>query len=161
MMESFIESSKDSWLRLGVEFGNKKDFNSGRVGTGGSEMRIANSIPASIERNLLHGNMTRIAPTTNSSFVLSPHPTDNQYAIWGKVIKGMEFVDNIKLGSSSNNGSVKDPDYMKKVVVGSSEKSDKRIGSSLSHKRGGNLPALHVIQSHEKLFVPSFLDKLR
>ena len=67
--------------------------------------------------------------SANSQFFICFEPApflDNQYTIWGKVIKGMEFVDNIKLGSSSNNGSVKDPDYMKKVVVGSSEKADKK-----------------------------------
>jgi len=37
----------------------------------------------------------------------------------------MEFVDKIKLGSSGNNGSVKDPDFMEKVTLGSS-KSEKK-----------------------------------
>lgn len=35
---------------------------------------------------------------------------DKQYTIWGKVISGMEFVDNIKKGDSASNGVVKDPD---------------------------------------------------
>lgn len=34
---------------------------------------------------------------------------DGQYTVWGKVVKGMEFVDNIKKGSG-NNGMVKNPD---------------------------------------------------
>ena len=51
---------------------------------------------------------------------------DNQYTVWGKVVKGMEFVDKIKMGSSSANGSVKDPDFMQKVTVGSTKKSDKK-----------------------------------
>jgi peptidylprolyl isomerase len=34
---------------------------------------------------------------------------DGQYTVWGQVVSGMEFVDQIKAGSSSNNGSVKDP----------------------------------------------------
>ncbi|MGB9151523.1 MAG: peptidylprolyl isomerase [Alphaproteobacteria bacterium] len=34
---------------------------------------------------------------------------DGQYTIWGQVVSGMEFVDKIKAGSSSNNGTVKDP----------------------------------------------------
>ena len=43
---------------------------------------------------------------------------DNQYTVWGKVLKGMEFVDKIKKGSSGNNGSVKNPDFMVKVRIG-------------------------------------------
>ena len=35
---------------------------------------------------------------------------DGQYTAWGKVTEGMEFVDKIKKGDSSNNGSVSNPD---------------------------------------------------
>lgn len=35
---------------------------------------------------------------------------DRQYTVWGKVTKGMEFVDMIKKGDSANNGSVDNPD---------------------------------------------------
>jgi peptidylprolyl isomerase len=35
---------------------------------------------------------------------------DGQYTVWGRVIDGMDNVDNIKKGSSSNNGSVNNPD---------------------------------------------------
>lgn len=35
---------------------------------------------------------------------------DGQYSIWGRVTSGMEFVDAIKKGSPSRNGSVTDPD---------------------------------------------------
>ena len=31
---------------------------------------------------------------------------DGQYTIWGQVVEGMEFVDNIKKGDSNNNGSI-------------------------------------------------------
>ena len=34
---------------------------------------------------------------------------DGQYTLWGQVIAGMEFVDNIKLGAGPN-GAVSDPD---------------------------------------------------
>ena len=42
---------------------------------------------------------------------------DGQYTVWGKVVQGMEFVDKIKKGSSSNNGSVSDPDKIKQMRV--------------------------------------------
>ena len=35
---------------------------------------------------------------------------NEQYTVWGKVISGMEFVDNIKKGDSADNGVVEDPD---------------------------------------------------
>ncbi|MBL6664461.1 MAG: peptidylprolyl isomerase [Rickettsiales bacterium] len=41
---------------------------------------------------------------------------DGQYTIWGRVIKGMEFVDNIKKGQGQN-GQVSNPDAMIKVRV--------------------------------------------
>jgi len=42
---------------------------------------------------------------------------DGQYTYWGKVVKGMEFVDNIKKGDKYNNGSVTDPDKIVKIQV--------------------------------------------
>ncbi|MDR3436103.1 peptidylprolyl isomerase [Telmatospirillum sp.] len=35
---------------------------------------------------------------------------DNQYTIWGRVIDGMEFVDQIKKGDAGGNGIVNGPD---------------------------------------------------
>jgi peptidylprolyl isomerase len=35
---------------------------------------------------------------------------DGQYTAWGKVISGMQYVDNIKKGDSTQNGTVTDPD---------------------------------------------------
>ena len=41
---------------------------------------------------------------------------DAQYTVWGRVIKGMEFVDQIKKGGGSN-GKVSNPDAMIRVRV--------------------------------------------
>ena len=50
--------------------------------------------------------------SANSQFYImfapAPH-LDGQYTIWGRVIKGMEFVDNIKRGAGGN-GQVQNPD---------------------------------------------------
>jgi peptidylprolyl isomerase len=35
---------------------------------------------------------------------------DGQYTIWGRVIDGMDFVDQIKKGDASDNGAVSNPD---------------------------------------------------
>jgi peptidylprolyl isomerase len=47
---------------------------------------------------------------------------DGQYTIWGEVVSGMEFVDLIKKGSSSNNGSVSNPTKIVKMQVASDVK---------------------------------------
>lgn len=39
------------------------------------------------------------------------HFLDGQYTVWGRVVSGMEFVDNIKKGDG-NNGSVSNPDQI-------------------------------------------------
>jgi len=41
---------------------------------------------------------------------------DGEYTVWGKVISGMEFVDNIKKGSSGD-GIVENPDKIIKLQV--------------------------------------------
>ena len=47
---------------------------------------------------------------------------DKQYTVWGKVVEGMDFVDMIKKGDQSRNGSVKDPDKIVKVQVAADAK---------------------------------------
>jgi peptidylprolyl isomerase len=42
---------------------------------------------------------------------------DKQYTVWGRVIRGMQFVDNIKKGGG-NNGSVSDPDKIVSLKLG-------------------------------------------
>ncbi len=42
---------------------------------------------------------------------------DGQYTVWGRVTEGMEFVDQIKKGSKSDNGSVTDPDHIVSMKV--------------------------------------------
>ena len=41
---------------------------------------------------------------------------DEQYSLWGQVVEGMEYVDQIKLGEG-NSGSVKDPDKILKMEL--------------------------------------------
>lgn len=49
-------------------------------------------------------------------FASSPE-LDGKYTIWGKVIDGMQFVDNIKRGNPSNNGAVTNPDKIIRMQV--------------------------------------------
>ena len=45
------------------------------------------------------------------------HFLDGQYTAFGKVTSGMEFVDQIKAGTSANNGAVVNPDIIVKMRV--------------------------------------------
>jgi peptidylprolyl isomerase len=50
--------------------------------------------------------------------MFAPAPSlDNKYTIWGEVVSGMEYVDQIKKGSPADNGSVSNPDKIVKMQV--------------------------------------------
>jgi len=100
-----------------VKFGNSKsaDFNLGRAGMGGSDLpdlqQEFNSLPH--DRGTLSMARSSDPNSANSQFFIcfkSAPFLDRQYTVFGKVIEGMEFVDKIKRGDESNNGSVSDPD---------------------------------------------------
>ena len=59
--------------------------------------------------------------SANSQFFImfdrSPN-LDGAYTVFGRVVDGMEHVDNIKRGNMAANGAVEDPDRMIKVRVG-------------------------------------------
>ena len=61
---------------------------------------------------VIDGFMAQTGDVANSQFFIcfeaAPH-LDRQYTVFGKVIDGMNFVDNIKKGDGPN-GSVTDPD---------------------------------------------------
>ncbi|HEU0117027.1 MAG TPA: peptidylprolyl isomerase [Alphaproteobacteria bacterium] len=50
---------------------------------------------------------------------------DHQYTIWGEVTSGMEFVDQIKMGSQIDNGHVDDPTKIVKMQVAADVKDKK------------------------------------
>jgi cyclophilin family peptidyl-prolyl cis-trans isomerase len=56
------------------------------------------------------GNSQFFIVTKDSRFL------DNQYTVWGRVVKGMEFVDKIKKGEDRS-GKVNNPDAMIRVRV--------------------------------------------
>jgi peptidylprolyl isomerase len=48
---------------------------------------------------------------------------DGQYAIWGKVVSGMEYIDAIKKGDPARNGAVTNPDHIIRMQVAADAKS--------------------------------------
>ena len=99
-----------------VEFGNSStdSFNLAKAGTGASDYPNLksefNNLPH--ERGTLSMARSNDPDSANSQFficfVSTPH-LDRNYTVFGKVIKGMEFVDLIKKGEGSD-GRVSNPD---------------------------------------------------
>ena len=99
-----------------VKFGNSstKNYDIKRAGMGGSDLPDLkaefNDLPH--EKGTLSMARSSDPNSANSQFFIcfdsAPH-LDRQYSAFGKVIKGMEFVDQIKKGEP-NSGSVSDPD---------------------------------------------------
>ena len=100
-----------------VKFGNSesKDFDLKRAGMGGSDLPDLKQEFSSLPHDRGTLSMARSSDpnSANSQFFICFKPApflDRQYTVFGKVIEGMDLVDNIKRGDESNNGSVTDPD---------------------------------------------------
>ena len=99
-----------------VKFGNSSspDFNLSLAGTGGSDLPNVKSEFTDIAhtRGTLSAARSADPDSANSQFFIcfdsAPH-LDRQYSAFGKVVKGMEFIDMIKKGEP-NSGSVENPD---------------------------------------------------
>ena len=99
-----------------VKFGNSNspEFNLSLAGTGGSDLPNIKAEFSDIAhtRGVLSAARSADPDSANSQFFIcfdsSPH-LDRQYSAFGKVIKGMEFVDMIKKGEP-NSGAVSEPD---------------------------------------------------
>ena len=99
-----------------VEYGNtnSENYNERKVGTGGSDYSDLKAEFSDLphERGTLSMARSNDPNSANSQFFICLKPAphlDRQYTVFGKVVKGMEFVDLIKKGEGSN-GQVSDPD---------------------------------------------------
>ena len=101
-----------------VQFGNSKnkEFNLSLAGTGGSDLPNLDAEFSDIAhtRGVLSAARSTDPNSANSQFFIcfdsTPH-LDRQYSAFGKVVKGMEFIDMIKKGDGPN-GSVDEPDII-------------------------------------------------
>ena len=99
-----------------VELGNSnsESYDLRKAGTGGSKYPNLKAEFSDLPQEKGTLSMARSADpnSANSQFFIclesSPH-LDRNYSIFGKVIKGMEFVDLIKKGEGAN-GEVSNPD---------------------------------------------------
>ena len=99
-----------------IKFGktDSKDFNLSLVGTGGSELPNVDAEFSDVAhvRGTLSAARSADPNSFNSQFFIcfdsAPH-LDRQYSAFGKVVKGMEFIDQLKKGEGAN-GLVDNPD---------------------------------------------------
>lgn len=90
------------------------------TGRGGSDLP---DLPAEFtaepfDRGVLGMARSQNPNSANSQFFImfeEGYFLNNQYTVFGKVTKGMEYVDNIKKGVRSLNGQVEDPDKIVKM----------------------------------------------
>jgi len=106
-----------------VEYGKLgSNYNANRAGTGGSQYGSikAEFSDAPFKRGTVGMARSQDPHSANSQFFIcfedAPH-LNGQYSVIGEVVKGMEFVDNIKRGSASNNGAVNEPDIIIKASL--------------------------------------------
>ena len=99
-----------------VKFGNSssKDFDLSRAGMGGSDLPDLKAEFNNMPHVKGTVSMARSSnpDSANSKFFIcfeEASHLDRSYTVFGKVIKGMEFVEKIKRGDGPN-GSVSDPD---------------------------------------------------
>jgi peptidyl-prolyl cis-trans isomerase B (cyclophilin B) len=99
-----------------VKYGNvdSGSYNPKLVGTGGSSYPDIKAEFSELphERGTLSMARSNSPDSANSQFFICFKPSpflDRQYTVFGKVIKGMEFIDLIKRGDGSN-GEVSKPD---------------------------------------------------
>lgn len=91
------------------------------TGTGGSGQKLKAEFN-SVKHNRGVVSMARAAnpDSADSQFFIVLEDSnflDGQYTAWGKVIKGMEYVDNIKKGDQLANGQVSNPDKIIKMYL--------------------------------------------
>ena len=114
VIEGFMAQTGD------VQFG-KVGGDTSRAGMGGSSMP---DLPAefsnvSFDRGIVGMARSQNPNSANSQFFIMFAPGEflnGQYTVVGRVISGMEVVDQIKRGAGGN-GEVTDPDVMAKVTV--------------------------------------------
>ena len=100
-----------------VEFGNSTNdkYDLTKAGTGGSDLPDLKAEFNNIahEKGILSMARSSDPDSANSQFFIcfadAPH-LDRNYTAFGKVVKGMEFVDKIKRGNSQSGSVSVDPD---------------------------------------------------
>lgn len=100
-------------------------------GTGGSGKKIPAEFTSKYSHKRGAVSMARATDPNSADsqfFIVTTDATylDGQYTIWGYVVDGMEYVDNIKKGDIVENGLVKDPDKIVSMAIASDIEKPKK-----------------------------------
>jgi peptidylprolyl isomerase len=91
------------------------------TGMGGSGQKLAAEFSRTMHvRGTVSMARANDPNSADSQFFIcfAPAPfLDGKYTVWGEVVDGMDFVDNITKGDSNNNGSVRNPDKIISMKV--------------------------------------------
>ena len=115
VIEGFMAQTGDG------QYGSLKNgLNSDRVGMGGSDLPDleAEFTSEPFVRGIVGMARSQNPNSANSQFFIMLEDSmhlNNQYTVWGKVLKGMDVVDKIKKGDQLDNGKVDDPDFIKTI----------------------------------------------
>ena len=115
VIEGFMAQTGDG------QYGSLKNgLDVDRAGMGGSDLPDLDPEFTSepFVRGIVGMARSQSPNSANSQFFImledSPH-LNNQYTVWGKVVKGMDIVDKIKKGDQLDNGKVDEPDFIKTI----------------------------------------------
>ena len=104
-----------------IQYGNlKKNYDEDRTGMGGSQEPDLEAEFSSepFNRGIVGMARSQNPNSANSQFFImleDSHHLNNQYTVFGKVLKGMEIIDEIKKGDQFDNGKVQNPDVIVKL----------------------------------------------
>jgi cyclophilin family peptidyl-prolyl cis-trans isomerase len=106
-----------------VKHGKRENFLRRYAGQGGSIYPdlVAEFSDTAFERGTVGMARMAVGPdTANSQFFIMLAPFEEltgQHSAFGQVLEGLDVLDRIKNGDLDQNGSVENPDYMKRVWV--------------------------------------------
>ncbi len=99
------------------------------TGRGGSGVKIpAEFTPEPHARGTLSMARSSNPDSADSQFFIvfaRSRFLDGKYTVWGKVVEGMQYVDNITRGDKSRNGGVTDPDRIVRMRMAAHAKNKK------------------------------------
>ena len=116
VIEGFMAQTGD------VKFGNIRALNPNLVGRGSSSLP---NLPSEFsDMPFVKGTVgmarSQDPNSANSQFFIMFQPAphlNNKYTIFGTVSSGIDVLNNIKKGDLKKNGTVNNPDFMKKVYL--------------------------------------------
>ncbi len=143
VIDGFVAQTGD------VQFGDLEDgYDPALVGTGGSDLP---DLPPefsdiSFERGVVGMARAQALDSANSQFFIMFEDTpslDGRFTVFGEVVAGLEFVDQIKRGDPAANGAVTDPDRIVDIEILADLGPEDGLGQGLSVEEAREVALLY------------------